>query len=64
MTMPHKCDGCFWKTDWAEVHFCERLWYESFQKAKDECEKPEPCEYYMAKEEAERIAEKFAEFPN
>lgn len=62
--MSHKCDGCFWKTDWGYVIFCERMALMSFWDAKDECEKPGPCEYYITKEEAERIVEKFNEIPN
>ena len=63
--MRHKCDGCFYKTDWAgtveSFPICERLWYESFDEAKDECAKPGPCDFYISDEEALKIIDRFNE---
>lgn len=64
--MAHKCDECFWKTDWngGEYPICERLWYEGFDEAKDECATPGQCQYYMTDEEADEIVDKLNDIPN
>lgn len=66
--MPHKCDDCFWRTDWEDetgpYPICERLWYENFETTKAECEKPGECEHKLLDKEAERIAERLNEIPN
>ena len=66
--MSHKCDGCFYKTDWEDERgpypICERLYIFSFQEAKDECAKPVACKYYITKEEVDRAVEKWAALPN
>lgn len=57
----HKCDGCFYKTDWEVVThkfpICEREWWGSFEHCKAECAKPGPCPYYITHEEINRIAD-------
>lgn len=55
--MPHKCDGCFWKTGWEDSDgnrfpVCERKWWKDFESCKAECEKPGPCENYISHEDA------------
>lgn len=58
--MAHKCDNCFYRTDWGgkspTYSICERVWYESFEIAKAECEKPGECEFKVSEDE-EEIAE-------
>lgn len=54
----HKCDGCFYKTNWEdETHefpICERIYWGSFERCKEECEKPGSCPNYITHEEAMR----------
>lgn len=50
--MAHKCDDCFWRTDWEDESgpypICERLWYKPFEETKAECAKPGPCDHHLA----------------
>ena len=66
--MPHKCDGCFWKTDWEDVNgsypICERLYVYSFEEAKEECTKSKQCDCYITQEKANKIIDKFCEEAN
>lgn len=44
--MPHKCDECFYLTDWegsVQYPICERERWKSFEECKVECEKPGEC---------------------
>lgn len=64
----HKCNGCFWKTGWEDdtgrFPICERIWFESFEKCKAECDKPGPCPHYITDEEVSKIAVKVNDNPN
>lgn len=49
--MTHRCDGCFWRTDFTEgtgivqYPICEREWWKGFEECKAECEKPGECKF-------------------
>ena len=68
--MPHKCDNCFYRTDWeggagqAQYSICEREWGRSFEECKAECEKPGECEFKLDMKLAEEIADRLNEIPN
>lgn len=66
--MPHKCDGCFWRTDWEDESgsypICERLWWQNFEEAKAECAKPGPCDHHLADRKAKEIIGMLNDIPN
>lgn len=68
--MTHKCEGCFYRTDWdsgtgiVQYPICEREWWKSFEECKAECAKPGECEFKMTNEEAEKIADRLIEIAN
>lgn len=61
--MAHKCDGCFYRTEWGggtgetQYPICEREWWKSFEECKAECEKPGECEFKMTNKRAEETAD-------
>lgn len=65
--MSNKCDRCFYKTGWEDddgrYPICERMFFD-FDKAKEECLKPGPCEYHLTHEEFMQIVDTFNEIPN
>lgn len=68
MRMGHKCDGCFWKTDWnngvEQYPICEQMWYSTFEIARGRCEIPGTCEDYLSDDLANKIVDRFNEIPN
>lgn len=68
--MLHKCDNCFYRTDWTsgtgivQYPICEREWWKSLKECKAECEKPGECEFKMTKVRVEEIANWLSEIPN
>lgn len=67
--MFHKCDGCFYRTDWTsgtgivQYPICEREWWKSLKECKAECEKPGECEFKLLGGEARRMVEEFCKIP-
>lgn len=63
--MRHKCDGCYWKTDWEDetgaYHICERLCCGSFENAKSESVKPGDCAHYFPESIAPKVIKIFDE---